>query len=168
MATLSYPTFAGGQRLTAALLQAMQTTYYDIAADVPNATTTLADTGLTFSPVINSTWLLQLRAAYACSAANVGMNLAWSAPTGASVTRNILSAHYDTTDNQNATMNVLRRGTTTQQSGGSFSGAFTGWWEDCYLTMGSTSGAVKVQFAAKNAGTATFRASSYFTALRIA
>lgn len=163
-----YPTWAAGQKVTAALLQGMQTTYYTIGADVTNATTTLADTGLSFTPVGNSTWLLQLRAAYDAPTAT-DIQCAWSGPGDASMARNIMMPQIGTTSNENTAIGMIRRGMATQEQGGGPGGVTNGyasWWEDVILTV-VTSGLIKFRFAAVSTGTATFRAASYFTALRI-
>lgn len=166
----SYPTFAAGQRLTAAQLTSMLTNRVEASGGQTNATTTLADCpGMSFVADANATYDVRLVASYDAPTAT-DIKFAWTGPAGFGMTRSITAPQAGTADNQNQGVTMIRRSAGTAQVGGgpsSVSSAFSVWLEMITLTT-TTAGTVQLQFAANAAGTATFNSGSYFIYVRVA
>lgn len=86
MTTLQYPTFAAGQKLTAALLTAMDSTAYVQAADmVITSNTTLANTNLAVPVVSGGVYIFNGFLIFN-GGANVGnFKTGWTAPGGSTL-----------------------------------------------------------------------------------
>lgn len=159
---MPYPEWRAGQRVTAALLNAGRLEFVTNSAGTQtNATTTLTNaTDLLFTVTANSRWIIIAEIAYDAPTAT-DAKFAWTAPTGATMGRNIMGQGLDTATNIAALTGMyIRRGTGTAQSAGGPAGtasAFSVYHEIVDLQVGSTAGTIQFQFAANAAGTATLQ-----------
>lgn len=163
-----YPTWAAGQRVTAALLTSMQMQMIQ-GTGTTNATTTLADApGYVLAAEANASYYLRLVTSFDAPVAT-DIKFAWTAPAGASMTRSILAPQAGNATNLNTAVMMIRRSTgTVDQVGGpaGVANAFTTYLEDILLST-TTAGNVQLQFAAFAAGTATIN-SGFIIAQRLA
>ncbi|MCW2919136.1 MAG: hypothetical protein JWN52_7204 [Actinomycetia bacterium] len=164
----TYPTWAAGQRVTAALLAGMQINRVEASGGTSNATTTLADCpGMNFIADANATYDMRLVASYDSPTAT-DIKFAWTGPSGAGMVRSITAPAAGMTTNADTTVTAIRRSMGTQQVGGGMgTGNFLTWLEQITLTT-TTSGVVQLQFAANAAGTAVFNSGGYFIYVRVA
>jgi hypothetical protein len=160
---LPYPQFQAGQRITAALLNAGKMEFVTNAAGAQTTTSTsLVDaTDLVFAVEANGRYKIDLAAAFG-GATTVDGICAWTAPTGSTMGRNIISMAQGATSNEDANAVLIRRGTGTLQEFGTTNSAnsFTVHRELIDLQVGSTAGDVQFQFGVDLTGTITLQADS--------
>lgn len=168
---MPYPAFAAGQRLTAALLSAMQTQLIRKSADqsVTNSTTLVNAVDMSVPLAAGATYMVRLRACYSASTTG-DIKLAWTAPAGTTVQRYGISPALAATDTTATSVRMRRQGQgTTVGAGADGTGVSIGYWEDI-LVAAPSAGTLQLQFA-QNAVDATnatiLRADSYIEYLRV-
>lgn len=167
---MPYPNWSAGQRVTAALLSAMQVNLVRKTSDqaVSNSTTLVNATDLSVILAANATYLLKLRASYSASTTG-DIKFSWAAPSGAVVQRYVLGPASGTTDTTTTTVQMRRRSSTASPAGGDGTGNFSTYQEDISVQT-TVGGALQLQFAQNTAdpsNSTTLRADSYIEYLRI-
>jgi hypothetical protein len=173
---MPYPSFRAGQRVTAALLNAGKMEFVTNSAGAQtNTTTTMADaTDLVFAAEANSRYKVTALISYNApiADANGDIKFEWTAPSGASMGRNVIALSTSlASTNLDSNVAMLRRGTGTDQvAGGSGGGgsSFSLYMETVDLVVGGTAGDVQFRFALNaGTGTATLQADSVIYYQRI-
>jgi hypothetical protein len=167
---MPYPEWFAGQTITAALLNAGKMEFVTNTATATNSTTTMADVpGLGFAVTANSRWWVMAEIAY--DGPTTDVKFAWTAPSGATMGRNIISQAASTATNVDTNAIFIRRGTGTAQTVGgpaSVASAFSVHSEIVDLQVGSTAGTAQFQFAEVAGGTATVQADSMIWYMQVA
>ncbi|MGK5529369.1 hypothetical protein [Streptomyces sp. URMC 129] len=140
----------------------------ELSADTAGVTssTTLVTTGLVVPVAASAQYDFRVRVAYNSSQTG-GARFAWTAPTGAAMTRHVLGV----ADGQNAasgTVVMRARDTGTEQlAGGGLT--FASYWEDIRVVTGATAGNCTLMYAQANSNaTATIiRALSFVEYRRV-
>ncbi|GAA4626596.1 hypothetical protein GCM10023196_035480 [Actinoallomurus vinaceus] len=169
---MPYPVFTAGQRLTAALLSAMQVNLVRKLSDqtVSNSTTLVNATDLSIPVAANATYLVRLRASYSASTTG-DVKFSWTSPSGATVQRYIIGPTSGTTDTSATTVQMRRRSGTASPAGGDGTANFSTYQEDISVQTTGTAGTLQLQFAQNTVDAANgtiLRADSYIEYLRIA
>lgn len=169
---MPYPVFTAGQRLTAALLSAMQPTVVAMTADqsLTNSTTLTNVSELTFSMAASAKYEL-LVMIYATGSTTGDLQTNWSVPSGASGLKACWGPTAGSTDRTNTSMRSGAHGLTTAVAyGTSSTSAGIACMERALVTT-NASGTWQLQFAQNtlDASNATrLFAGSYVLARRVA
>ncbi len=127
-------------------------TWIKLAADVVNSTTAMANvTGLSFTAVANTTYIVDLVATFQSAATTTGIGLALSIPSG-SVSGTVRHPITITTDN--STSQVVSGATISATTGVKAAAANTPMEGRYIVAIGATGGAVQLQFASEVAASA--------------
>lgn len=170
---MPYPTWAAGQKVTAAQLQGMQWQVVTQGSDqTVNNSTTVVSTNLTLNAVSGARYTYQLLVTYT-SGATPDIKFRWTFPTSATIDRFILSAGSASTgSSENLTTSVVRRASefTEVPAAGTGTSPVTLIYTERGEIYGGTGGAVTLQFAQNttNASDTIVQSLSRLEYLRIA
>lgn len=178
MATLPFPAWQPGNRITAARLNARNTVVVEQASDqTMTSSTTYVNTNLILPGEVNAVYEYRLLVSYSATV-TPDLKFAWTVPSGAAARRFSISREAAATAGLNTGVGIIMRspgtGTDVLAGGGSADGAappdFFFALDDGLITMGGTAGNCTVQFAqnSSNSNQTIFRAQSRLIYRRVA